>query len=131
MNDAPAQLDMFEVDSEFVQLLPRAGASLRNPDVNLPVLRSDAGGYYLEMRVEADESEVSEVGLMRRIPLDNLSGEEWQELKQEYDVLDLEACLNRGIKGLEQIEDLRLRRLTVALLTFLKSASGTACSLSL
>ena len=119
MNDAPAQLDMFEVDSEFVQLLPRAGDSLRNPDVNLPVLRSDAGGHYLEMRVEADKSEVSEVGLMRRIPLDNLSGEEWQELKQEYDVLDLEACLNRGIKGLEQIEDLRLRRLTVALLTFL------------
>lgn len=119
MNDAPSQLEMFEVNGEFVKILPRAGASLRNPDVNLPVLRSDAGGYYFEMRVEADHSEASEVALTRRIPLDNLSGEEWQELKQEYDVLDLEACLNRGIRGLEQIEDLRLRRLTIALLTFL------------
>ncbi len=119
MNDAPAQLDMFEVDGEFVRILPRASASLRNPDANLPVLRSDANGYYFEMRVEADSSEVSEVALTRRIPLDNLSGEEWQELKKEYDVLDLKACLNRGIKGLEQIEDLRLRRLTIALLTFL------------
>ncbi|MGC1307749.1 MAG: hypothetical protein WA885_11000 [Phormidesmis sp.] len=119
MANATSQLDLFKVDGEFVRILPRAGASLRNPDVNLPVLRSDAGGYYLEMRVEADPTEVSEVALTRRIPLDNLSGEEWQELKQEYDVLDLEACLSRGIKGLEQIEDLRLRRLTVALLTFL------------
>jgi len=119
MNDVPSQLEMFEVNGELVKILPRAGASLRNPDVHLPVLRSDAGGYYFEMRVEADPSEASEVALTRRIPLDSLSGEEWQELKQEYDVLDLEACLNRGIKGLEQIEDLRLRRLTIALLTFL------------
>ena len=71
------------------------------------------------MRVEADSTEASEMALTRRIPLDNLSGEEWQELKEEYDVLDLEACLSKGISGLEQIEDLRLRRLTVALLTFL------------
>ena len=44
MKDAPSQLEMFEVDGELVKILPRAGASLRNPDVNLPVLRSDAGG---------------------------------------------------------------------------------------
>ena len=86
MKNAPSQLEMFEVDGEFVKILPRASASLRNPDVNLPVLRSDAGGYYFEMRVEADASDASEVALTRRIPLDNLSGEEWQELKQEYDV---------------------------------------------
>lgn len=119
MSNKPSQLDLFEVDGEFIKILPRASASLRNPDVSLPFLRSDAGGNYLEMRVESDPTEASEVALTRRIPLDNLSGEEWQELKKEYDVLDLAACLNRGIKGLEQIEDLRLRRLTVALLTFL------------
>lgn len=113
------QLDLFAVDGQLVRILPRAGASFRNPDVNLPVLRSDAGGYYLEMRVEADPDEASEVALTRRIPLENLSGEEWRELKKEYDSLDLETYLSKGIKGLDQIEDLRFRRLTVALLTFL------------
>ena len=121
MSKEPSQIDLFEVDGEFVKILPRAGASLRNPDVNLPVLRSDAGGYYFEQRVQADPTEDSEVALTRRIPLDNLSGEEWIELKEEYDSLDLEACLNRGVRGLEQIGDLRLRRLTIALLTFLNT----------
>jgi len=51
------QLDLFAVDGQLVRILPRAGASFRNPDVNLPVLRSDAGGYYLEMRVAADPDE--------------------------------------------------------------------------
>lgn len=121
MSAADSQLGLFEVDSELVKILPRAGASLRNPDVRLPVLRSDAGGIYLEVRVEADESEASEIGLTRRIPLDDLSGEEWRELKQKYDELDLEAYLSKGIQGLDKIEDLRLRRLTVALLTFLNT----------
>lgn len=120
MNDACSQLDLFAVDSKLVKLLPRAGASFRNPDVRLPVLRSEpGGGYYLEMRVEEDPEEASEVGLTRRIPLENISAEEWRELKQQYDDLDLEACLSKGIKGLEQIEDLRFRRLTATLLTFL------------
>lgn len=121
MSSTSSQLDLFAVDGDLVRILPRAGASFRNPDVDLPVLRSDPSGRYLEMRVEADPDEVSEVALTRRIPIDNLSGEEWQDLKENYDGLDLEACLSRGIKGLDQIEDLRLRRLTVALLTFLNT----------
>ena len=120
MSNESSQLDLFaKVDGELIRILPRAGASFRNPDVNLPTLRSDAGGRYIEMRVEADPDEVSEVALTRRIPLENLSGQEWSELKEEYDNLDLEAYLSRGIKGLDQIEDLRLRRLTATLLTFL------------
>lgn len=119
MGNKGSQLDLFAVDGQLVRILPRAGASFRNPDVRLPVLRSNAGGYYLEMRVEADPDEASEVALTRRIPLENLSGEEWRALKQQYDSLDLEAYLSKGIKGLDEIEDLRFRRLTIALLTFL------------
>ena len=119
MSDSEVQLNIFSVDGPLLRILPRAGASIRNPDANLPVLRSDAGGYYLEMRIDADPDELSEVDLVRRIPLDNLSGEEWKELKRNYDGLDLEAYLSKGIKGLEQIEDIRLRRLTATLLTFL------------
>ena len=102
MGNSSAQLDLFAVDSQLVRLLPRAGASFRNPDVNLPVLRADAGGYYLEMRVDADPEEMSEVALTRRIPLENLSREAWQELKKQYDNIDLEAYLSKGIKGLEK-----------------------------
>lgn len=119
MSSSSSQLDLFAVDGQLVRILPRAGASFRNPDVNLPVLRADAGGYYLEMRVEADPEEVGELALTRRIPLENLSREEWQELKQQYDNLDLEAYLSKGIKGLDKIDDVRVRRLTATLLTFL------------
>lgn len=119
MSEPSTQLNIFGVDGPLLRILPRAGATVRNPDTRLPVLRSDAGGYYLEMMIEGDPDEESEVEMVRRIPLDNLSVEEWRELKKEYDSLDLEAYLSKGIKGLDQIEDIRLRRLTAALLTFL------------
>ena len=89
-------MELFAVDGQLLRLLPRAGASLRNPDVNLPVLRSAGDEYYLEMRVDADPNEASEVGLTRRIPLDDISVDEWEELKEQYDNLDLEAYLSEG-----------------------------------
>ncbi len=115
-----AQMELFAVDGQLLRILPRAGASLRNPDVNLPVLRSNGNEYYLEMRVDADPDEDSEVALTRRIPLDDISEHEWEELKEQYDSLDLEAYLGKGgIKGLEKIEDRRLSRWMASLLTFL------------
>lgn len=101
-------------------VLPRASASIKNPDVRLPILRCDPEGYYLEMRVEASNTDVSEVAVTRRVPLDNLSTEEWEELKAQYAKLDLQICTDQGIsKGLEKIQDRRIQRLFVALLTFL------------
>jgi hypothetical protein len=110
----------FPVDGQLMMILPRASASVKNPDVQLPILRSDGEGYYLEMRVEADEAEESEVAVTRRIPLDNLTSEEWEDLKQQYDNFDLEACISKGIaSGIENIQDRKLQRLCTALLTFL------------
>lgn len=101
-------------------VLPRAGASLKNPDVQLPILRADADGYYLEMRVEADAADASELAVTRRVLLEDLSGEEWEELKRQYASLNLRACTDQGIsKGLEKIQDRKIQRLFVALLTFL------------
>lgn len=110
----------FPVDGQFLMVLPRASASIRNPDMQLPILRSEGDSYYLEMRVEADSKDISEVALTRRVPLEDLSDEEWEELKTHYANLDLEACKNLGIgKGLEKIQDSRIQRLFMALLTFL------------
>lgn len=101
-------------------VLPRAGASARNPDVQLPILRSDGDGYYLEMRVQADPDDDSEMAVTRRVPLEDLTAEEWKELKTQYADLDLQACVDQGItKGLENIPDRRVQRLFMALLTFL------------
>jgi len=101
-------------------MLPRVAASVNNPDVSLPILRSDGDGYYLEMRVEADTSDPSEVAVIRRVPLEDLTTDEWQELNQQYDNIDLEALLDQGIsKGLEKIHDRKIQRLFMALLTFL------------
>lgn len=109
----------FPVDGQLLRVLPRAGVSLRNPDVNLPTLRTDGENYYLEMRVDADPDEDSEVAVTRRIPLEDLSSEEWKDLKDQYDRLDLATYLGEGIKGLEKIQDRRMQRLIAALLTFL------------
>lgn len=110
----------FPVDGQLLMVLPRAAASVNNPDVRLPILRSDGDGYYLEMRVEADTEDAGEVAVTRRVPLEDLTGEEWQELKQQYDSLDLEALADEGIgKGLEKIQDRKIQRLFMALLTFL------------
>lgn len=93
---------------------------MRNPDVRLPILYADDDGYYLEMRVEADPEEPSEVAVTRRILLKNLSAEKWEELRIQYASLDLSVCTDEGIaKALEKIQDRRVRRLFIALLTFL------------
>lgn len=110
----------FPVDGQLLMILPRAGASIRNPDVRLPVFSADAEGYYLEMRVAGNSTDNSEVALTRRIRLNELSEEEWEEIKEQYANFDLKACKDEGIsKGLENIQDLRVQRLFVALLTFL------------
>jgi len=110
----------FPVDGQLLMVLPRAGASVNNPDVHLPILRSDGDGYYLEMRVESAPGEASEVAVTRRVPLEDLSSEEWEELKEQYNSLDLEALVDQGIsKGLEKIQDRKIQRLFMALLTFL------------
>lgn len=110
----------FPVDGQLLMVLPRAAASLKNPDVKLPILRSDADGYYLEMRVEADGNDSSEVAVTRRVPLEDLSAEEWEDLKDQYGKLDLSVCSDQGVsKALEKIQDRRIQRLVMALLTFL------------
>ena len=93
---------------------------MRNPDIQLPILCSDRESYYLEMRVEADPRNTDEVAVTRRVPLEDLSAEEWEELKDQYAKLDLRSCSDQGIsKGLEKIQDRRIQRLFMALLTFL------------
>jgi hypothetical protein len=72
------------------------------------------------MKVEADAADASEVALTRRVPLEDLCAEEWEELKQQYSKLDFKSCIDEGIhKGLEKIQDRRIQRLFMALLTFL------------
>jgi hypothetical protein len=64
--------------------------------------------------------EQSEVPVTRRVPLENLSAEEWEELSAQYANLDLSACTDLGIsKALEKIPGRRVQRLFMALLTFL------------
>jgi hypothetical protein len=110
----------FAVDGQLLRVIPRAGATLRNPNVHVPTLRADAEGYYLELRVEADPTEDSEVAVTRRISLENLSENDWEALKLAYDALDLKICTTKGVaKGLEKVADRRLQRLLTSLMTFL------------
>ncbi len=111
---------VFPVDGQMLMVLPRAGASIKNPDVQLPILRADADGYYLEMRVDSDPKNKSEVAITRRVPLEDISTSQWEELKAQYANLDLKVFTDEGIsKGLEKLHDRRVQRLFKALLTFL------------
>lgn len=101
-------------------VLPKASASVRNSDVRLPVLRKDKSNYYLEMQVNADAEDETELAVTRRVLLNELSQAEWNELEVQYHNLDLSVCNDIGInKALEKISDCRIRRLFLALLTFL------------
>ncbi|MCC5609209.1 hypothetical protein LC612_21080 [Nostoc sp. CHAB 5834] len=110
----------FPVDGELLMILPRAAATIRNPDVQLPIFQVDADSYFLEMRVQADPEDKSEVALTRRVRLEDITEEQWEEIKEQYANVDIKACTDEGIsKGLEKIQDRRVQRLFVALLTFL------------
>lgn len=101
-------------------VMPKAGASIRNTDVQLPVFRQDKSGYYLEIQVHANSEDEREIAVTRRVPIDNLSESEWLEVESQYKKLDFSVCKDRGInKALENIADRRIQRLFLALLTFL------------
>lgn len=110
----------FPVDGQLLMVLPRASATMRNPDVQAPILCSEPDGYYLEMRIAADEKNPEEVAVTRRLLLDNLSEEEWEELKKQYETLELGSLTDQELsKRLEKIGDRKIQRLFMALLTFL------------
>jgi hypothetical protein len=110
----------FAIDGQLLRLLPRAGASLRHPHVRLPVLRSDPDGYYLELRLEANPQETSELGLTRRIWLEGLTPPEWEALQAEFEQVDWTQCQRQGVSaGLATLHDRRLERILTGLLTFL------------
>lgn len=110
----------FPVDGQLLMVMPRASASIRNPEVQLPILRKDNGNYYLEMQVNADSEDDRELAVTRRVSLDELSQAEWKELEKQSNNIDINVCNDVGInKALEKIKDCRIRRLFLALLTFL------------
>lgn len=123
MNDNSDITDnAFPVDGKLLMILPRAAASLRNPDFQQPTLYYDGGRYYLAMTLEPDPDEESEVAITRRMRLDEFSEAEWEELQEHYKKLDLRLCRQKGInKVLEAIPDRRVQRLFAALLTFLNA----------
>lgn len=112
--------DFFSVDGQLLMVMPRASASIRNSDVQLPILRKDKSNYYLEIQVNADSEDERELAVTRRVSIDELSQAEWKELEAQYNNLDLSVCNDVGInKVLEKIKDCRIKRLFLALLTFL------------
>lgn len=63
------QNETFAVDGQLLMILPRAGASIKNPDVQLPIFHKGPDGYFLEMQVKGDPTNKSEIAVTRRIPL--------------------------------------------------------------
>jgi hypothetical protein len=113
-------IERFPIDAQLLMLLPRAGASLRHPDARSPILRSDPDGYYLEQRIESDPSELSEVGLTRRIALEDLLPEEWADFQQTLQAIDIDQCRQVGVsQSLESLENRRWQRLLTGVMTFL------------
>jgi hypothetical protein len=113
-------INAFPVSSQVLEIMIRAGASIRNPDLEPPMARSDKNGQYLEMRVAPDPDDPGSGECIRRISLDELSVEDWEQLQRECANLQLRACRDNGLGNeLENITDERLRRIMYTMLTFL------------
>ena len=122
MPEIPSSPRPIPVSAHLLRLLPRAGASLRNPDLRSPLLRLDPGGNFLEMRLESDDREASgfECGLVRRMSLEALSGEDIEALRSAVELLDWGAATGLGVsQGLLGLESRRWERWLTGLLTFL------------
>jgi hypothetical protein len=114
------QEQFFPIDGEIVRYLHRGGSSVKNRDAQRPQLRQDEDGWFLEMRFEANPEDPEAIELIRRIPLDNPSEEDWKNLQHWYQNLDFQKCISEGISNsLEEIADTKMRRLFLSLLTFL------------
>ena len=69
--------ETFRVDGQLLMVLPRAGASLRNPDVRMPMLRADEDGYYMCF-VEVDNEDLMKKVFMLLDDVSRLTEiEEW------------------------------------------------------
>jgi hypothetical protein len=115
----PPSTPGFPIDGTLLQLLPRAGAVLRHPQMGLPQWQAQADGDYISMRLAAGP-EVSEVEISRRISLAYLGSEDRALIQTQLARLDLSPCLTQGLaKGLAPLGDRRLERLLTGLMTFL------------
>jgi hypothetical protein len=110
----------FTLNTQLLEILLRAGASIRNPDVLPPVVRSDRRGRYLELRIAKDPEDTSSYEYVRRIQLDEMDDETWDLLKEECAQIQLQACRDNGLKGeLEKIGDEKIRRFIYSLFMYL------------
>ena len=110
---------LFAVSSQLLGVLTRAGASMRNPDVEPPTALQEKGARFLEERIKADPQDPNEVEYVRRISLDDLSAEKWEILKQELSRLQSLTSLDTGLSNfLDKIPDEQIRRLIYMIMTF-------------
>jgi len=115
----PSSDALFAVSSQLLEILSRAGTSIRSPDLEHPTVRADRHGRYLEGRIIPDPQEPSEGECVRRISLDELSREKWELLKDELDRLQLSDAVENGLlRELEKIGDEQIRRLIYMILTY-------------
>lgn len=113
-------LPPFTLNAQLLEILIRAGASIRNPDVLPPVVRSDRRGRYLELRIGKDPEDASSYEYVRRIQLDQLEDETWERLQEECAQIQLDACRDNGLKNeLEKIGDEKIRRFIYSLFMYL------------
>lgn len=110
----------FSMNAQLLEILIRAGASIRNPDVLPPVVRSDRKGRYLELRIAKDPEDAGSYEYVRRIQLDQLDDETWERLQEECAQIQLDACRDNGLKKeLEKIGDEKIRRFIYSLFMYL------------
>jgi hypothetical protein len=116
----PDEPEQFTLNAQLLEILIRAGASIRNPDVLPPVVRSDRRGRYLELRIAKDPEDESSYEYVRRIQLDELDDETWNLLKEECAQIQLQACRDNGLKNeLEKIGDEKIRKFIYSLFMYL------------
>jgi hypothetical protein len=108
------------ISTQQLEIMSRAGASIRNPDVENPTVRSDKGIGYLQQTIHADPLESFDVECIRRVRLTGLGEHKIQVLTEALNNLELSSLVDNGLflELEKKVPDEEVRRLICALFTY-------------
>jgi hypothetical protein len=120
----------FPVDGDFIQMLPKAGASFKHEDASeRPTLETIDGKLHLVFRMRSPQqnplsAEGQKIGQeyepTRSLPLENFSKKDLQILTEFYQKFDFGEIIAQGLcAALEKVNDRKVQQAFLAYLTFL------------
>lgn len=112
----------FPVDGEMIRIFPSGNTAVREDLLEKPTLEVIDGKRYLAFRVQDPSplNDTEQIERLRLFPLDSFTNEDVQKLQDFYQNFDFREVISKGLcKGLEKINDEKIRLVFLSMLTLL------------